>query len=213
MRPKDLIGACSSRVITGRSVRALVVTASLVCATSTLAANNDQGTWSSVFSWPLIPLHSVVTPEGRLMSYGTRGNGQQTGFFIYDIWDPSMGTGISAHTTLPNGTGTDIFCSSQLIIPGGGPVPITGSGKIFLSGGDNWTGTGTTNTGNSNTNVFDPQSNTLTRGTDMNRARWYGTSTVLLNGEIYIQGGSGGEDRPEVRKTDGTFRLLTTANT
>ena len=24
----------------------------------------------------------------------------------------------------------------------------------------------------------------------MNRARWYSTSTTLLNGEIYIQGGS-----------------------
>ena len=30
----------------------------------------------------------------------------------------------------------------------------------------------------------------------MNRARWYSSSTVLLNGEIYIQGGSGGTDRP-----------------
>ena len=29
----------------------------------------------------------------------------------------------------------------------------------------------------------------------MNRPRWYSTSTTLLNGEIYIQGGSGGGDR------------------
>ena len=36
----------------------------------------------------------------------------------------------------------------------------------------------------------------------MNRARWYSTSTTLLNGEIYIQGGSGGTDRPEIRATE-----------
>ena len=42
----------------------------------------------------------------------------------------------------------------------------------------------------------------------MNRARWYSSSTVLMNGEIYIQGGSGGGDRPEVRQLNGNFRLL-----
>ena len=47
----------------------------------------------------------------------------------------------------------------------------------------------------------------------MNRARWYSSSTVLLNGEVYIQGGSGGTDCPEIRATTGTFRLLTGADT
>ena len=47
----------------------------------------------------------------------------------------------------------------------------------------------------------------------MNRSRWYSTSTTLLNGEIYIQGGSSGGDRPEIRGTDGTLRLLSNAIT
>ena len=47
----------------------------------------------------------------------------------------------------------------------------------------------------------------------MNRARWYSSSTTLLNGETYIQGGSSGEDRPEVRDVNGAFRLLSGANT
>ena len=38
-------------------------------------------------------------------------------------------------------------------------------------------------------------------------------STTLLNGETYVQGGSSGTDRPEVRQTDGVFRLLSGANT
>ena len=61
--------------------------------------------------------------------------------------------------------------------------------------------------------MLDLSSNVLSRGNNMNRARWYSSSTVLLNGEVYIQGGSGGTDRPEIRALDGTFRLLSGADT
>ena len=86
---------------------------------------------------------------------------------------------------------TDIFCSSQVILPQ--------SGSIFIAGGDNWTGSATTNTGNNNSNIFRYSDNTLSRDrkpdttiNNMNRRRWYSSSTVLANGEIYIQGGTDG---------------------
>ena len=47
----------------------------------------------------------------------------------------------------------------------------------------------------------------------MKRARWYSSSTTLLNGEVYIQGGTGGTDHPEIRSLDGDFRLLSGADT
>ena len=83
----------------------------------------------------------------------------------------------------------------------------------MIAGGDNWTGTGTTNTGNNNSNLFDYGNNTLTRYNNMNRARWYSSSTTLLNGETYIQGGSCGTYRPEIRDVNGNFRLLQNADT
>jgi len=168
------------------------------------AAPNVTGAWSTVIPWPLIPLHMVLMPDGRVLSFGTKADGTQTGNFIYDVWDPSAGLS-SGHLTLPNGTGTDIFCSSTLVLPQGG--------NVFIAGGDNWTGTGTTNTGNNNSNLFDYNSNTLTRQSNMNRARWYSSTIALLNGEVYTQGGSGGTDYPEIRATNGTFRLLTGAAT
>jgi YVTN family beta-propeller protein len=146
----------------------------------------------------------VLMPDGRVLSFGTKTDGTQTGYFVYDVWDPAGGLS-GGHLTLPNGTGTDIFCSSTLVLPQGG--------NVFIAGGDNWTGTGTTNTGNNNSNLFNYTTNTLTRQNNMNRARWYSSSTVLLNGEVYIQGGSGGTDYPEIRATTGTFRLLTGAPT
>jgi YVTN family beta-propeller protein len=163
-----------------------------------------KGAWSAVGNWPLIAVHAVLMPDGRVLTYGTDGSGKQTGYFTYDVWDSQVGLG-GGHLTLPNGTGTDIFCGSQLLLPN--------AGRVFLAGGDNWTGTNTTNTGNNNSNLFDYGANTLARGNNMNRARWYSTSTVLINGEVYIQGGTGGTDRPEIRAADGTFRLLSGADT
>ncbi|HKS56834.1 MAG TPA: PA14 domain-containing protein [Steroidobacteraceae bacterium] len=186
-------------------------TGSLLCAALALLtspivrANNAVGAWDpQLYSWPLIPVHSVLTPDMRIMTYGTDGIARQTGYFIYDIWDINAGL-TGGHLTLDNVTSTDIFCGSQVVLPGGG--------QVFLAGGDNWTGTGTTNTGNNNSNLMTLSSNVLARGNNMNRARWYSGSTVLLNGEVYVQGGSSGTDRPEVRQSDGTFRLLSTTDT
>lgn len=177
----------------------------LLAASPTLRANNTVGAWDpKLYTWPLIPVHAVLTPDMRIMSYGTDGIARQTGYFIYDLWDINAGLD-GGHLTLDNVTSTDIFCGSQVVLPNGG--------QVFLAGGDNWTGTQTTNTGNNNSNVLDLSSAVLSRGNNMNRARWYSGSTVLLNGEVMIQGGSGGTDRPEVRALNGTFRLLSGADT
>ena len=160
-----------------------------------------KGLFGPLKSWPLIAVHGIVMPDGRVMSYGTRENGQQTAYFTYDIWNPAD----DSHLTLANTTQTDIFCSSQVGLPG--------TDNVFIAGGDNWTGTRTTNTGNRNSNVLNGSTLTLSRGNNLNRARWYSTSTVLASGEVYIQGGSGGTDYPEIRGADGRFRLMTGAAT
>jgi hypothetical protein len=84
--------------------------------------------WSAVHPWPLIPIHVVLLPDGRILTYGTDANGVQGASFIYDVWSPPDGAS-NGHTTLPNGTGTDTFCSALLVLPGGG-------GNTLLAGGD-----------------------------------------------------------------------------
>src|SRR5678815_431241 len=147
-------------------------------------ADNVVGAWESppANNWPLIAVHAALTPDGRVLTYGTWSviNGQnnpaqQTGYFKYDIWDPAAGLN-GGHLTLDSARESDIFCSSQLVLPQ--------SGSIFIAGGDNWntTNNATTNTGNNNSNIFRPGDNTLYRETitgqptqfkNMNRARWY----------------------------------------
>jgi len=176
----------------------------LLCALAPSAhADNVVGAWSPPAPWPLIAIHSVLTPDGRVLTYGTDGMGTQTGYFIYDVWDPSAGPA-AGHVTLPNTTGTDIFCSSQVVLP---------SGNIFLAGGDTFADGHTTGEANNNSNVFTDATNSLARGKNMNRPRWYASTTTLLTGETYIQGGTGGGDHPEIRNVNGAFRLLSGADT
>jgi hypothetical protein len=143
------------------------------------AAANTTGVFGPAVTWPLIPIHAVLLPDGRLMSYGTDGLGNQGSQLIYDIWDPRLGTGTSAHLVLPNRTSTDIFCGAQSVML---------SGDVLTSGGD-LTVNGARNSANNNTTIFSPAGNTLTANTPMTYARWYGSLVALPNGQLAIFGG------------------------
>src|SRR3954447_2654517 len=80
------------------------------------------GAWSGLAQWPLIPIHAVLLGDGRVLTYGTNADGQQTGHLIYDVWDPGAGLGDGSHLTLPNTTSTDLFCSAQIVLPQSGDV-------------------------------------------------------------------------------------------
>ena len=95
-----------------KSLLALLTLSALIVATNA-RADNVNGAWSQVYDWPLISVHAALTPDGRVLTYGTNGDGKQTGYFIYDIWDPAYAPD-AGHVTLSNMTLTDIFCSSNI---------------------------------------------------------------------------------------------------
>ncbi len=164
----------------------------------------QKGMFGPVTTWPMIPMHVALLADGRVLSFGTRATGQASGFFNYDVWDSDVGLSTLSHLTMPNNTATDTFCASVGQLADGAGV--------VISGGDLWTGTAISNRGNNNSLVFKLSDNSLTRGADMALARWYGTSTVLLNGEMMIQGGIDANAVPaaysEVRGADGSYRAL-----
>jgi len=140
---------------------------------------NIKGVFGPAVTWPLIPIHVVLLPDGRVMSYGTNASGAQGAELIYDVWDPSLGTDSSSHLVLPNSTSTDIFCSAQTLML---------NGEVLTSGGD-LTVNGARNSANNQTTIFSPSANTLTPNTAMAYARWYATLLALPSGQLVVFGG------------------------
>jgi hypothetical protein len=173
---------------------------------STAGATRTAGEWESpeADNWPLVPVHAALTPDGRVLTFGSDSGGRATGFFIYDVWDPAAGLA-GGHVTLENLTQTDIFCGVTVTLPD--------NGDILIAGGAEWTGTEVSDVGNNRSTVFDRGNDSLSLEADMNRRRWYASALTLMNGEIYVQGGKSGEDLPEVRRRDGSYRLLEGAAT
>ena len=154
-----------------------------------------------MLDWPLIAIHAALLPDGRVMSYGTQVSSQGSGTFMYDVFDPAEPLdSAAAHLTLPNSTSTNLFCSAQLVLS---------TGELMLTGGDQVVNGKHLSRGVPDVNLFNPANNQLRpSGSFMQRGRWYGTATTLPNGDVYLQGGTDGEDHPELRGNDGIFRLL-----
>lgn len=143
---------------------------------------NVHGQWSGVIDWPLVAIHSGLTADGKVLTYGTDQQGRQGGQFVYDLWNPELGFSADSHLTLPNAVGTDLFCSAQILVPG--------TDDMLLAGGDiRGLNLGGVNRGVADANLFNATSNTLNATVAMNFARWYPTLTTLPNGEILVQGG------------------------
>lgn len=134
-------------------------------------ADDRRGAWSSLADWPLIAIHAALTPDGRVLTYGSDQSGFRGADAVYDVWDPELGLGPDSHLTLPNGTGVDSFCSGQLILP------VTG--EIVTAGGNTVDGV----------NRYDYRDDGLRQTGTMVYGRWYGTLTTLPDGRLLAQGG------------------------
>ena len=131
--------------------------------------------------WPIIGVHALLTPDGRVLTFGTGSDGQQSGLHIFDVWDPQTNT----HQTLEHTVHTDIFCSAAAIVPE--------TGEILVSGGDTRP-FAAVNNGVADVNVFDYRDMTLTPSPtgDMTYARWYPSALTLANGKTLLIGGRDG---------------------
>ncbi|MEM7338952.1 MAG: galactose oxidase-like domain-containing protein [Actinomycetota bacterium] len=133
------------------------------------AQANQKGEWSSVINWSLLPVHSGVLGDGRVITYGANSNGDQGGFAI-DVWDPATNTNSTVNNTL----GSDLFCSFGMSDPSGGGAMLIG-GEIVGSNRPTFT------------SLFNGSA--LTDFDRMNDSRWYPTATTLWDGRTLVQGG------------------------
>jgi len=170
---------------------------------------HQKGMWSPVYPWPLIPIHAVLLPDGRVFSFGSQPNGSSSAFHGVDVWD-NTGTPDQGHLFIANGTGNDVFCGTHLLLP---PPDAASAPQVMMAGGDTFAGGQSSFVGIAGSTLFNTGSNSLAAGQPMAQPRWYASAITLVNGETYVQGGFGGGLRPEVRQLDGSYRQLSTADT
>ena len=141
----------------------------------------EGGAWSSVQSWPMIPVSAANLPDGRLVAWASNERtsfpGGRPEFTYTAVWDPQS----NSFTEIPHPT-HDMFCSHHVMME---------DGKVFISGGRNQ--------GNSPwTSTFNPETNEWEVLPNMNRGRWYPTSILTGDNKVLTVIGSGGGNTAEI---------------
>ncbi|BDZ41999.1 hypothetical protein GCM10025865_12980 [Paraoerskovia sediminicola] len=186
----------------------LAYSAGLLTADCSPPDKSEQGSWSGVTPWPLVPINASLTADGHVQSFGSVSSGctdatpydfggnscvTQGGQMEIDIWDPTEERTVANVVSglVPNETYTDLFCSMQVQMPH--------RRATMTVGGDDGLG------GNApNDAALGVTSYTTNQGlhneAPMNFPRWYPTGTTLPDGSVVVQGGSleGGPGGPGV---------------
>ncbi|WP_374455660.1 LamG-like jellyroll fold domain-containing protein [Nocardioides sp.] len=206
----------------------MAYSAGLLPADCSPPAKDEQGSWSGVTPWPLMPINAALTSDGKVQSFGSVGSGctdgnpydysgndcvTQGGQTQIDVWDPKVvrTVGNLVSGVIPNATYTDLFCSMQVQMPH--------RRSTFTVGGDDGLGGNAPNDAAIGVTSYSTGKG-LKNEAPMNFPRWYPTGTTLPDGSVVVQGGSlrGGPGGPGVLtpevydpKQGNSWKLLTGA--
>lgn len=135
----------------------------------------NKGKWSDIVRLPLIPVAAYVVPKfpqpESLMyfsSWGVDAFGGASG--MTQFGDLNLNTGAISHREVVN-THHDMFCPAMSQLE---------DGRMLIQGGSDAKAV----------SIYDPKTNTFTRGKDMTVGRGYQTSTILSNGKVFTIGGA-----------------------
>ncbi len=134
---------------------------------------SSAGQWSTVSTWPSVPIHMHLLPSGKVMFWDRGPDHQNATWDVTPrLWDP-LNPG--PFPTVPL-AGWDIFCSGHTIMA---------DGRVFVAGGHIHDFEGTQTAG-----IYDSQTNAWTALPNMNAGRWYPTTTILPNGDVLVTSGT-----------------------
>lgn len=151
------------------------------------------GSWSSVVETPLVPVFQAVLPNGKVLMWDSVGDNPTETYPNHTftralVWNPADNT----HKRV-DVAGYNIFCAGFAHLP---------NGNILVAGGN----ANSTLEGIVQTHIFNWQTETWSRGGDMQAGRWYPSVTSMANGEQAIVGG--GPARTEIFQNNATIRQL-----
>ena len=123
------------------------------------------GSFAAPHAWPIVPVHMALTSNGQVAAW----DGFEAALDSERLWNPATETFLS----IP--TGRNLFCAGQVTLD---------NGKLAVFGGHEQAYEGI-----KDTNLYDPQAGTWSRGADMSVARWYPTATSLPDGRVFVISG------------------------
>ena len=146
------------------------------------AIDGDAGRWTAPFAWPVVGVHLILLPDGRVLTMGRGGKPH--------LWDPA--TGAFTETASP----AWLFCSGHTQL---------GDGRILIAGGHI-----SDHHGLPNITLFSDD-NVWASGAPMARGRWYPSATTMGDGDVVITAGEDQNtvpvDLPEVWSNGSIHRL------
>jgi predicted phage tail protein len=132
---------------------------------ATTATPDQVGQWSSPVAWPNVAVHVSLEPNGQVLSFDAWNFAINSEY----LWNPT------ANTFDQVLYGRNLFCSGHTVL---------GTGKTLIVGGNT-----APNDGTADTTLFDPATNTFSRGPDMSVTRWYPTATEMADGRVFVYSG------------------------
>jgi hypothetical protein len=134
-----------------------------------VATPDQVGEWGPVVNWDIKAMHLAVLHTGGVLVWEAVTNNPPK------VWNPATGT--LTPVPVPDHFG-DIHCSGQSTLA---------DGRVISLGGQ--IGSEETHFGTPVTAIFDPVTNTWSRGADMIYPRWYPISTTLADGRVLSTSG------------------------
>lgn len=138
---------------------------------SNAPASHNRARWDGPYTMPIVPVAASNLPDGRILTWAAtakmdfRNSMERTSTSIFN-----PATNASTDERISN-TQHDMFCPATAQLP---------DGRLLVSGGST----------NRQTSLYDPVSDTWSRGADMNIGRGYHSAAVLANGSVLTMGAS-----------------------
>lgn len=152
-----------------------------------------SGSWSSVLNTEVVPVFQALLPNGKLLIWDSVGDEPTESYPNHDftramVWNPINNS--FKHVPVLD---YNIFCAGFAHLPNGNILVAGGNANDDLDG-------------IVQTHIFNWQTETWSRGSDMAAGRWYPSVAAMANGEQAIIGG--GPAMAEVYQANGAIRTL-----
>ena len=163
-------------------------------AAAAVADPGTVGSWSPVIPAPVVPIFSALLPSGKILMWDSVGDAPAESYTTHNFTRAALYDPVTDTSKRVDVAGYNIFCAGFVQLA---------NGNVFVAGGN----LNTALAGIRQTHVFDWQTETWSRGPDMQDGRWYPSVASLPNDEALIIGG--GPTVAEVRTVSGSLRRLT----